>query len=122
MIARKFDSSKNRSPGKGGSTSEAIQELILQFARENRSWEYRRIVGALRNLGHEVGRINQLLRTHMHAAGHAERLHRRNHDLTLQGLDGPEGAKPQPGGVGFLNGCRGQRLGGLLKFHYREAA
>ena len=29
LIAKKFDGSKNRSPGKGGSTSEAIQELIL---------------------------------------------------------------------------------------------
>jgi len=54
LIAKKFDGSKNRSPGKGGSTSDEIEELVLQFARENRSWGYRRIVGALRNLGHEV--------------------------------------------------------------------
>ena len=54
LIAKKFDGSKNRSPGKGGSTSDEIEELVLQFARENRSWGYRRIVGALRTLGHEV--------------------------------------------------------------------
>jgi len=54
LIAKKFDGSKNRSSGKGGSTSDPIEEWILQLARENRTWGYRRIVGALRNLGHEV--------------------------------------------------------------------
>ena len=54
LIAKKFDGSKNRSPGKGGSTSDPIEELVLQLARENRTWGYRRIVGALSNLGHEV--------------------------------------------------------------------
>jgi putative transposase len=54
LIAKKFDGSKNRSPGKGGSTSDEIEELVLQFARENRTWGYRRIVGAWSNPGHEV--------------------------------------------------------------------
>ena len=54
LIAKKFDGSKNRSPGKCGSTSDKIEELVLQLARGNRSWGYRRIVGALSNLGHEV--------------------------------------------------------------------
>jgi hypothetical protein len=55
LIAKKFDGSKNRSPGKGGrSTSDKIEELVLQLARENRTWGYRRIVGALSNVGHEV--------------------------------------------------------------------
>ena len=41
-----------------------IQELILRMARENRSWGYTRIQGALKNLGHEVGRgtIAQVLK------------------------------------------------------------
>jgi hypothetical protein len=51
---KKFDGSKNRSPGKGGSTSDKIEELVLQLARENRTWGYRRIMGALSNFGHEV--------------------------------------------------------------------
>ena len=54
LIAQKFDGSKHRPPGKGGSTSNPIEELVLQLARENRTWGYRRIAGALSNLGHEV--------------------------------------------------------------------
>ena len=55
LIAKKFDGSKNRSAGKDGdSTRDMIEELILQLARENRTWGYRRIAGALINLGHEV--------------------------------------------------------------------
>src|SRR5262249_41357153 len=54
LIAKKFDGSQNRSPGKCGSTSDTIEELVLQLARQNRTWGYRRIAGALSNLGHEV--------------------------------------------------------------------
>ena len=54
LVAKRFDGSKNRSPGQGGSTSDPIEELVLQLARENRRWGYRRIAGALSNLGHEV--------------------------------------------------------------------
>ena len=54
MIAKKLDGSKNRSPGKKGSTSDEIEELVLQLARQNRSWGYRRIAGALSNLDHKV--------------------------------------------------------------------
>ena len=54
LMAKKFDGSKNRASGKGGSTSKQIEELVLQLARENRRWGYRRIAGALSNLGHEV--------------------------------------------------------------------
>jgi transposase len=54
LIARKLDGSKHRSPANRGSTGKAIEDLVLRFARENRTWGYRRIVGALSNLGHEV--------------------------------------------------------------------
>jgi hypothetical protein len=54
LIAKKFEGSKNRSPVKVGSTRDKIEELVLQLARENRTWGYRRIAGALSNLGHEV--------------------------------------------------------------------
>jgi putative transposase len=54
LIAKKFDASKNRPPGKGEPTSDPIEELVLQLASENRTWGFRRIVGTLSNLGHEV--------------------------------------------------------------------
>jgi hypothetical protein len=54
LIAKKFDGSNNRAPGKDDSTSHEIEELVLQLARENRYWGYRRIAGALNNIGYEV--------------------------------------------------------------------
>ena len=62
LIARKFDGSKSRSM-LGRPTTE---NLVLQFARENRGWGYRRIVGALRNLGHEVSHqtVANILKRH----------------------------------------------------------
>jgi transposase InsO family protein len=64
LIAQKYDSSKVRKPGRPGTASDR-REMILRMARENRAWGYTRIQGALRNLGHEVGRgtIAQILRT-----------------------------------------------------------
>jgi hypothetical protein len=34
--------------------SAAVEALVVRFARENRSWGYDRIVGALANLGHSI--------------------------------------------------------------------
>jgi putative transposase len=55
MIARKYDGSRRRAPGRPHTATE-IRALIMKMAAENRSWGYRRIQGALANLGHEVGR------------------------------------------------------------------
>jgi putative transposase len=66
LIAKKFDGSKNRSPDKGGTTSDQIEALVLQMARENRTWGYRRIAGALSNLGHEISHqtVANILKRH----------------------------------------------------------
>jgi hypothetical protein len=43
-----------------------VEELIVRMAKENRSWGYDRIVGALANLGHEVSdqTVGNVLRRH----------------------------------------------------------
>ena len=66
LIARKFDGTKNRSSMNQGSPGRTIEALVLQFAQENLSWGYRRIVGALSNLGHEVSHqtVANILKRH----------------------------------------------------------
>jgi putative transposase len=66
LIAMKFDGSKNRSAVGRAPTASVVEELVLQFARENRSWGYRRIVGAISNLGHEVSHqtVANILKRH----------------------------------------------------------
>ncbi|UCF04985.1 MAG: helix-turn-helix domain-containing protein [bacterium] len=54
LIAKKFDGSKNRrSPGRPPIDKE-IEDQILQCAKDNPSWGYDRIVGALSELGYTV--------------------------------------------------------------------
>ena len=55
LIARKYDGNSRRPPERPGTRGE-IRELILRMAKENRTWGYTRIQGALENLGHAVGR------------------------------------------------------------------
>ena len=55
LIARKYDGSSRRRPGRPR-VMEEIRQQVLRMARENPSWGYGRIRGALRNLGHKVGR------------------------------------------------------------------
>jgi len=54
LVAQKFDGSKNRKNRGRPKISAEIEALIIQFAKENRSWGYDRISGALANLGHKV--------------------------------------------------------------------
>ena len=65
LVARKFDGSKHRSPGRPR-VDRAIEELIVLMAEENRSWGYDRIMGALANLGFEVSdqTVGNVLRRH----------------------------------------------------------
>ena len=65
LIARKYDGSHRRGPGRPP-VMEEIRQLIVQMATENRNWGYTRIRGALANLGHDVARgtIANVLRRH----------------------------------------------------------
>lgn len=53
LIAHKYDGSGRRKPGRP-TTVKALEELVIGMASENRSWGYRRIQGAMFNLGHEL--------------------------------------------------------------------
>jgi putative transposase len=55
LLAQKYDGSKRRKTGRPR-TERDIEQLILRMARENPRWDYTRVRGALRNLGHEIGR------------------------------------------------------------------
>ncbi|MGA2185383.1 MAG: hypothetical protein ABSH47_20370 [Bryobacteraceae bacterium] len=55
LIARKYDGSGQRGPGRPRSAGD-IEALVVRMAEENRDWGYRRIQGALSNLGHELAR------------------------------------------------------------------
>jgi transposase InsO family protein len=65
LIAQKYDGSDKRGPGRPR-TAEAIEALLVRMAQENRDWGYRRVQGALSNLGHELARstIAKILERH----------------------------------------------------------
>jgi len=66
LIARKFDGSPYRQyPGRPH-INPAIEKLIIQFAQENRTWGYDRIVGALKNVGYRVSdqTVGNILKRH----------------------------------------------------------
>jgi hypothetical protein len=63
IIAEKYDGSARRAPGRPGTAAE-LMALVVRMATENRNWGYRRIQGALSNLGHSVahGTIAKILK------------------------------------------------------------
>jgi putative transposase len=66
LIAANFDGSKRRQyPGRPRVTPE-VESLIVRMARENSTWGYDRIAGALANLGHHISdqTIGNVLRRH----------------------------------------------------------
>jgi hypothetical protein len=64
LIARKWTTAR-RGVGRPGVLDE-IRQLTIRMARENPTWGYRRMQGALKNLGHRVARstIAAILRDH----------------------------------------------------------
>jgi hypothetical protein len=65
LIALKYDGSGKHTPGRPRTAGE-IEALVVRMAEENRDWGYRRIQGALSNLGHEIARstIAEILERH----------------------------------------------------------
>src|SRR5580658_4562346 len=65
LIAQKYDGTAHRAPGRPR-TAGAIESLVVRMAEENRDWGYRRIQGALSNLGNKVARstIADILKRH----------------------------------------------------------
>src|SRR5262245_38525361 len=65
LIATKYDGSAYRNPGRPKTRAE-ISELVIRMAEENRTWGYRRIQGAMANLGHVLAHatIANILKRH----------------------------------------------------------
>ena len=71
LIAQKFDGSQRRTQLGRPPVAEEVERLAVQMAEENPTWGYRRIQGALANLGHQIDKItvrNILRRHHMELA------------------------------------------------------
>ena len=66
LIADKFDGSRFRQRVGRPRIDEEAERLVLQMAKENPSWGYDRIVGALKNLGHQLSHqtVGNILRRH----------------------------------------------------------
>jgi putative transposase len=66
LIANKFDGSKFRQQVGRPRIDEEAERLVLQMAKENPSWGYDRIVGALANLGYLLSdqTVGDILRRH----------------------------------------------------------
>ncbi len=71
LIAQKFDGSPQRQPCGRPRVAEEVEQLVVRMAEENPTWGYRRIQGALANLGHQIDKLtvrNILRRHHMEPA------------------------------------------------------
>ena len=65
LVAKKHDHSAKRGPGRPRKSNE-LRALIVRMAEDNLGWGYTRIMGALQNVGHIVGRttIANVLKEH----------------------------------------------------------
>ena len=65
LVARKYDGTRTRRVGQPPVRAE-IKDLVVRMAKDNPTWGYTRIQGALSNLGYTVGRttIARVLKEH----------------------------------------------------------
>ena len=66
LVAKKWDYSERRKSAGRPRVKKEIVDLVLRFARENPSWGYDKIQGALANLGHNVSdqTVGNILKEH----------------------------------------------------------
>jgi transposase InsO family protein len=66
LVAPKFDGSKQRKTPGRPLIDQELEALVVRMARENRSWGYDRIVGALANLGYTISAqtVGNILKRH----------------------------------------------------------
>jgi putative transposase len=66
LVARKWDYSEKRRPVGRPRIRQVIVDLILRFARENPTWGYDRIQGALANVGYRISdrTVGNVLESH----------------------------------------------------------
>jgi putative transposase len=67
LSAQKFDGSQHRRQLGRPRVPEDVEQLVVRMAEENPSWGYRRIQGALANLGHHIDKITVRNILHRHA-------------------------------------------------------
>jgi transposase len=66
LVAQKFDGSQQRKALGRPKIDTELEALVIRMARENRSWGYDRIVGALANLGYTISdqTVGNILKRH----------------------------------------------------------
>jgi putative transposase len=66
LVAQKFDGSQQRKGLGRPRVDPELEALVVRMARENRSWGYDRIVGALANLGYTISdqTVGNILKRH----------------------------------------------------------
>jgi putative transposase len=66
LVAKKWDYSQKRKSTGRPPISPEIVELVVKFAKENTTWDYDRIQGALSNLGRTISdqSIGNILKDH----------------------------------------------------------
>ena len=66
LVAQKCDGSTQRKAPGRPTIDQELEALVVRMARENRSWGYDRIVGALANLGYTVSdqTVGNILKRH----------------------------------------------------------
>jgi putative transposase len=66
LVAQKYDGSKQRKAPGRPTIDQELEALVIRMARENRSWGYDRIVGALANLGYTISdqTVGNILKRH----------------------------------------------------------